>query len=973
MSNAAFALTNCDSFFGLYVVPLLTTGLYHPHTQGVYPMSCSFLSPHQCHYSNNSSGFWSAIITHRRSQSHSRTLRYEPLEDRCMLSVGNYPELPGLLLVDPVEDQFNGQIIYLDSDGEHGVTYDGPVTIENINIPSFTAPGELAGQEDAIIAGVLQQLSSIFADTGLTFITEIPVDDTVYSTIYIGGTDAPFAEYGSFLGLAEKVDMGNADRADHAFVFSSILGVPEDGLSGYTTRFSEIVAHETGRLLGYENDSLFEDPGPLDSVAARYYSIYGHSQTHFITVTPGDHCFVVDVPFGVSLWTEWYVNGFYMETDRTSLSNFYADPELCANFPYGTFEILARIFDNNINHLEDHRWIVTAGGQPDFIVQDISINPSNPETSQSVTVIGTFANTGNCYFEGLIDVIYRIAGSTYGPDKIFLGLDPGESISIPLDPPIEIECPGFHSMTVTIDPFNSIPELDETNNSRTETFRWRGPDLIIHNVFFSPSNPIVGQSFKAIVMIQNQGDGRAQGPIEVCFSVNGSYYECTISGLWSFGPGDYDYVPMALTPMACGVHSIRFIIDPTNEICEWNEDNNDVITFIEVVGADLVINNVTVSDETVYPGQQITVTWIANNQGAIAADITQTGVLWSTNSIISGSDQLLAIQPLSHLNPFQYEYQFTSILIPIDAVHGQTYYIGVYVDYFDDQEECDESNNVSYIALRINRKSDFNGDGTVDASDLAIWKDGFGTTTKAKLEEGDADSDGDVDGTDFLAWQLDFGAEVSSGSGSGIELLSYREDQEYESNDFLDHESSGLSAVNESAVKVCQVCDMVAPLVRNGNSNETASDMDNRTFFNRESIESIPLSSNSESQAVLENRVTSDPSCFIWLVRSIEYACGVIGPVQPLELLNSPVAFSKEIRIQNEIWPIRNRVVNDLALEDYGLVTTRTLHNETVPTEQSYGHITEQLDYDSLFEKLSDRNDNRLNSLVQDRIRYQHQ
>jgi len=49
--------------------------------------------------------------------------RVEQLEDRWLLSIS----LPGLHLVDPSVDRFDGQIIYLDVDGQEDVTYNGPV------------------------------------------------------------------------------------------------------------------------------------------------------------------------------------------------------------------------------------------------------------------------------------------------------------------------------------------------------------------------------------------------------------------------------------------------------------------------------------------------------------------------------------------------------------------------------------------------------------------------------------------------------------------------------------------------------------------------------------------------------------------------------------------------------------------------------------------------------------------------------
>ena len=98
----------------------------------------------------------------RRDCRHSR-LAVEHLEDRRMLSVGGYPDLPGLQLVDPRPDQFAGQIVYLDFDGAQNVTYNGPIVVEDIDIPAFQAPGELAGQEQAIIAEVVEQLEQTFA------------------------------------------------------------------------------------------------------------------------------------------------------------------------------------------------------------------------------------------------------------------------------------------------------------------------------------------------------------------------------------------------------------------------------------------------------------------------------------------------------------------------------------------------------------------------------------------------------------------------------------------------------------------------------------------------------------------------------------------------------------------------------------------------------------------------------------------
>ncbi|MHC4756786.1 MAG: LEPR-XLL domain-containing protein, partial [Planctomycetota bacterium] len=176
-------------------------------------------------------------------------------------------DLSDLYLVDPTVDYFDGQIVYLDFDGEENVTYNGPVTIEGIDIPGFVAPGDLAGQEQAIITEVLGRLEHIFAGSGIIFTTERPSGNQLYSTIYVGGNDSAFTDYGSFLGLAEQVDVGNKDPTDNAFVFSDNIVSGHTDPGSLVTHLTNLLCHETGHLLGYGHDN--EDPkgGVLSIVA----------------------------------------------------------------------------------------------------------------------------------------------------------------------------------------------------------------------------------------------------------------------------------------------------------------------------------------------------------------------------------------------------------------------------------------------------------------------------------------------------------------------------------------------------------------------------------------------------------------------------------------------------------------------------------------------------------------------------------
>lgn len=181
--------------------------------------------------------------------------------------------ISGMHLVDPTIDYFNGQVVYLDFDGEENIAYDGPVTIEGIDIPGFAVPGHLSIQEEAFVDQILEGLSQTFAGSGVIFTVEKPEPHTLYSTIYIGGDDSAFSKYGSFLGLAEQVDVGNKDFSDKAFVFSDRILMGQSSAGCAAVRLEDIIAHEAGHLLGYAHDSCGPGEGVLFSVAEENPSI----------------------------------------------------------------------------------------------------------------------------------------------------------------------------------------------------------------------------------------------------------------------------------------------------------------------------------------------------------------------------------------------------------------------------------------------------------------------------------------------------------------------------------------------------------------------------------------------------------------------------------------------------------------------------------------------------------------------------
>src|SRR5687767_13646352 len=120
------------------------------------------------------------------------------------------------------------------------------------------------------MADVTRHLFDLCRVVGIIFTLDLPLPHPPFSTLFIRRTDALFREYGSFVGLAEQIDIGNTDSADKAFVFADVFGLPDAGIEPYISTLSQIVARESGKLVGYANLNQNPDAGQLDPVATTY-------------------------------------------------------------------------------------------------------------------------------------------------------------------------------------------------------------------------------------------------------------------------------------------------------------------------------------------------------------------------------------------------------------------------------------------------------------------------------------------------------------------------------------------------------------------------------------------------------------------------------------------------------------------------------------------------------------------------------
>ena len=206
-------------------------------------------------------------------------------------------------------------------------------------------------------------------------------------------------------------------------------------------------------------------------MATTYYSDYGTSRTHNITLTSsGTHSFQIN-GIASNKNTEWYVNGAYTGESQNDWSGIWAiDPQYTRSFSVGTTEIEGLIYDRYWNYSgEKHIWNVTVSiPKPDLIVQDISV--SSPRiVGQSATITATLKNQGNGDASSF-KLRYYVNGTYIGEDSLTFGLDAGntnnESISY------TASSSGTKTVRVVVDSSGVISESNEGNNTRDESFTW---------------------------------------------------------------------------------------------------------------------------------------------------------------------------------------------------------------------------------------------------------------------------------------------------------------------------------------------------------------------------------------------------------------------------------------------------------------------------------------------------------------------
>ena len=113
-----------------------------------------------------------------------------------------------------------------------------------------------------------------------------------------------------------------------------------------------------------------------------------------------------------------------------------------------------------------------AAGQPDLVVDSVSVAPASPSAGQAVTFASVVRNAGTAPTPSgtTIRVAYRIDGTQVTWGSVSGPLAPGASVTVGTTGGSWSATGGAHVLVAVADDLGAIPETSETNNERSQTF-----------------------------------------------------------------------------------------------------------------------------------------------------------------------------------------------------------------------------------------------------------------------------------------------------------------------------------------------------------------------------------------------------------------------------------------------------------------------------------------------------------------------
>ncbi|MEU3608583.1 CARDB domain-containing protein [Streptomyces sp. NPDC035033] len=224
----------------------------------------------------------------------------------------------------------------------------------------------------------------------------------------------------------------------------------------------------------------------------------------------------------------------------------------------------------------------TAAPAPDLVVTDLTWTPAAPSETDDVTVRATVRNAGTAAAPAAT-VRVSVEGAVAGTAPT-ASLPAGASTTVDL--PVGRRPVGAYTVSAAVDPANAVPELDDSNNSRTAASKLTvgqspGPDLMVTGITTAPSAPAAGAPVSFTVAVHNRGTTAVAAGTVTRLTAGTTTLNGT-TGAVAAGQTVNVAVPGTWTATSGGT-TLTATADATGALTETDENNN-VLTRSMVVG-----------------------------------------------------------------------------------------------------------------------------------------------------------------------------------------------------------------------------------------------------------------------------------------------------------------------------------------------------------------------------------------------------
>jgi hypothetical protein len=224
--------------------------------------------------------------------------------------------------------------------------------------------------------------------------------------------------------------------------------------------------------------------------------------------------------------------------------------------------------------------------KPDVTVTSVGAPTGQLTEGDPVTFSATVGNLGPGDATNTV-VRFLVDGARFGADRTIASLTAGAGTTVSSD--VWTATAGTHTIEAVVDPDNAIVEIDETNNSVSNSFAAQTrADLTPRAVSLSSAKAKGGDLVTFTVQVANLGEAAAAN-VGVRFVVHGAQ----VGAVWTIAQlaGGASAAVSSDTWSAAhrdGQHTIQVLVDPANTVVESNEANNTAVATFRVKGGRVV-------------------------------------------------------------------------------------------------------------------------------------------------------------------------------------------------------------------------------------------------------------------------------------------------------------------------------------------------------------------------------------------------